>query len=123
MDEVDAVVRNPVGGLTDPTVFVVLSLAVVLAVWSRRRSIRTLVVMLVLTAVTYREHLLYIFLRAVVERRDLFGNMPPEFMHGLRLMHAYTSATELYPIGCSILLGALAVFGFRRQNVQRDRAE
>jgi hypothetical protein len=114
MDEVDAVVRNPVGGLTDPTVFAVLTVAVLLALWSRRRSVRIAVVVLILGVVAYREQLMYIFIRSVVDRGDLFGKMSPDFMHGLRLMHSYVEATDLYPIGCSILLGALAVVGFRR---------
>lgn len=114
MHEVDAIVRNPVGGLTDPTVLLVLLVATAFALWSRRRVVRVLVVLLLIVVVSYREHMLYIFVRMVQDKRELIGGQSPDFLHGVRLMQRYAAATNSYSVGCAILLGVLSIVGLRQ---------
>ncbi len=114
MSEVALVVRNPIGGLLDSTVFLCLVLLVCVALWVRQRWVRATVAIIIVGVVLYRENGLYILIRGVVDRRDLFDGAPAPFMRGLRLMYDYAAATKLYSVGCAVLLGILAVFGYRQ---------
>lgn len=115
MSDVNLVIANPTGGMLNATVFLFLVALVGLTFWLRIRWVRAVVVAIIVWVVLERENGLYIMLRIVADKRDLFDGAPPPFMRGLRLMYDYAAATKLYSVGCAVLLGALALFGYRSE--------
>lgn len=115
MSDVNLAITNPTGGMLNANVFLVLVALVGLTLWLRIRWVRAVVVAIIVWVVLERENGLYILLRIVVDKRDLFDGAPPTFMRGLRLMYDYAAATKLYSLGCAILLAVLAQFGYRTE--------
>lgn len=113
MDELHAVVRNPVGGLLDTTVFLGVLLVAVFGFVARSRVVRAVVVLAVVGVVWYREQGLYILMRLSTEHPVLTQYDSRSFFAGMRLVAKYAMATELYSVGCATILGALAIFGYR----------
>lgn len=114
MDDLHAIVRSSPGNLLDPAIFVGLLVATVTAMLSRQRWVKGLVAVLLAIVVWQRERTSYAFLREVAARQDMFSDSEGGVMRGVRLMHDFMSATEMYSTGCAILLAALAIVGSRR---------
>jgi len=121
MDEVIAVVRDPVWGLISPLWFVILTLCVVAALWSRRGAVRLAATICIVATSMHREGMLGVFLRMVADYRNAHGGASGEFLDGARVMHAYAQATSIYSIGSAILLGVLAVVHLPRDGASSLR--
>ena len=107
MDEVNAVVRDPIAGLTSPVWFFFLLAGAVVALWTRHTIARSIVAVCAVATIAYREMMLYVFLRLVFDYHKTHGGLSNEFADGARVVYSYGKATQLYSCGVVLLVAAL----------------
>jgi len=123
MGEVNAGVLNRIFGLTSPAWFGVMLVVTVLALWTRKRALRWLAVVLICITVAHREMLLATFPRSLFDDRDAHGGASADFRDGVLVMDDYVDATQLYSIGSAVLLGVLVTFGLPLTERRRTRKD
>jgi len=105
--DVTTVVRDPNGGLLGPMWFLALCALALIAMLFRRTWTSIAFAICVIATVWYRERLMYVFVRNTIEYSDKHGHLDEQFLQGLRTMHDYVAATELYSVGCTALLAGV----------------